>query len=93
MMYKRETLLKRIAELRRVGLSQRAMAKHLGISRAHLQRLLYGEGVAPAPAPARQRRRCLCCGAEFMSAGPMNRLCGTCRKKSVANEFELYIDC
>lgn len=53
-----------------------------------------GQPAAPRPAkadapplPRRQRgttvRKCLCCQQPFNSEGPMNRLCGTCRTRSV----------
>lgn len=39
--------------------------------------------VVAAPTPqGMKRRRCMCCGTEFNSAGPHNRLCGRCRAKS-----------
>lgn len=37
---------------------------------------------APTPPAGMKRRRCMCCGTEFNSAGPHNRLCGRCRAKS-----------
>lgn len=37
---------------------------------------------APIPTAGMKRRRCMCCGTEFNSAGPHNRLCGRCRAKS-----------
>ncbi len=43
------------------------------------------------PSPQRVKRRCMCCGREFMSDGPHNRLCVTCRKKSLTDR-ELYWD-
>lgn len=43
----------------------------------------------PAPADTRKVRKCLCCGREFNSDGPHNRLCGPCRSKSVS-PYELY---
>lgn len=32
----------------------------------------------------RGMRKCLCCGIDFMSEGPGNRLCQTCRHKDVS---------
>ncbi len=37
----------------------------------------------PTHRPA-QKRPCLCCGRAFWSAGPGNRLCTECRKRSVS---------
>jgi hypothetical protein len=32
-----------------------------------------------------QKRKCLCCKAPFLSWGPGNRLCDTCKKKDSFN--------
>lgn len=43
-----------------------------------------GEKPAPSvprkPRPGRTQRNCLCCGGEFSSEGPHNRLCDGCRR-------------
>ncbi len=42
-----------------------------------------------AAVPIKRVRPCLCCGRQFNSDGPHNRLCGSCRLKSVS-PYELY---
>lgn len=32
--------------------------------------------------PKPKKRPCMCCGREFASDGPHNRLCGTCRHRN-----------
>jgi hypothetical protein len=34
--------------------------------------------------PATKRRQCMCCGNQFSSEGPHNRLCAACRKKQTS---------
>ena len=41
------------------------------------------------PKSCSRTRPCLCCGKSFASDGPHNRLCSTCRTKSVS-PYELY---
>lgn len=45
--------------------------------------------VQPRRRQAAQERPCMCCGASFVSAGPHNRLCSSCRSRSAgAGSFD-----
>lgn len=46
-----------------------------------------GAGGARVKAGAK-KRPCLCCGTSFLSHGPHNRLCYTCRRSDQAGPFD-----
>lgn len=85
----------RLIALLAQGATQAAIAVALGRVRSSIGSRLYLLGVRkksaavrPAPTfrrkPWRRQRPCLCCGKEFASAGPGNRLCGLCRSKTTS---------
>lgn len=70
----------RAMSLRRAGATYREIGALLGISASRAYSLC-DEAEACQKKSLSKPRRCLCCGAEFMSAGPGNRLCSRCRSK------------
>lgn len=83
--------------LRAAGATIREIAQITGLSPSAVhKRLAPGPRAAvpppPTPKPRRrngqQERKCMTCGAAFLSEGPHNRMCATCRKKS-ASPFDI----
>lgn len=75
----------------RFDVSHHAITSQAGLLRVKGFSVPYfngGRGAAaeqpPPPGGARgETRACMCCGTQFRSAGPHNRLCNVCRKQSV----------
>lgn len=74
-----DTSPENLLRLRRVGATYRDLMRLTGLSRAAIEYRL--DGAMPRRAEM-QIRRCLCCGKEFLSHGPGNRMCGRCRKSA-----------
>lgn len=66
----------RLRTLLAEGKSPIACAKVLGRSESSVCR----RAEIIQATPKSSKRPCLCCGREFDSAGPHNRLCGRCRR-------------
>jgi len=62
------------------GKSSCAIAKAIGRRESSVYRRIE----ILAAKPKMKMRPCLCCGREFQSAGPHNRLCGACRNLNVS---------
>lgn len=61
------------------GLAKGVIAKQLGRPESSI----YTRVAHLELRPASRRRPCMCCGNEFSSEGPHNRLCGRCRNKEI----------
>lgn len=87
----------RLRELVAAGATATSIASELGLARSTVRDLCARIGLEPHRAFERRARqsdyvprtplqittvrRCLCCGREFRSEGPHNRLCSQCRTK------------
>lgn len=77
----------KVKALRAAGATYREIAQLTGLSMYAVSKIFN-----PPPPPVwrprknqvKTQRACLCCGRIFDSAGPMNRLCKTCRQQSVS---------
>lgn len=67
----------RVREMHAAGDSGSAIAKAVGRSESSIERRIEILTVRVKTT----RRSCMCCGKPFTSAGPHNRLCGTCRTR------------
>ena len=67
-----------LTRLKRDGVSPIAIARQLGRPESSVYRRIESLALRAE----RKERPCLCCTNKFMSEGPHNRLCTSCRSKS-----------
>lgn len=65
------------------GRSAIAIAKKMDRPESSVYRRMDVLGLRNAR-PSKTQRRCLCCSKDFLSDGPHNRLCGSCRIKNTS---------
>lgn len=70
---------RRLLALHGEGFKCTTIAKRINRAESSVYRRL-----AVLTTPGARRRPCLCCGKDFQSDGPHNRLCGRCRNQSTS---------
>lgn len=76
-----ESTLKNILYMRRHDLTSEEMSEALGLTRSTVNKILRAQGIEAAfpISPRASIKKCLACRGPFISTGPGNRLCTSCR--------------
>lgn len=70
-----------VPALYRAGATINEIMALTGLSRSTVEYRIYIQ----KPRRSKTPRKCLCCGRQFASEGPHNRLCAICRSKSLTD--------